>query len=57
MNDKSVGKSSRPTEGYLFSFPDVEWKSGTIRAVGLEGDKVACRHELQTAGEPMRRPR
>jgi beta-galactosidase len=54
VNDRSVGQSSGPRDGYLFSFSDVEWKAGAIRAVGMDGDKVCCRHELRTAGEAKR---
>jgi beta-galactosidase len=54
INDASVGKSSSPKNTYLFSFPDVTWVAGTIRAVGYDssGARVAT-HELQTAGAPV----
>jgi beta-galactosidase len=52
VNDRSLGRSSAPTDGYLFAFPNVEWKAGTIRAVGRKDGKELCRHELTTAGEP-----
>jgi len=54
VNGGSVGKSSRPIDGYLHSFADVEWKPGAIKAVGLDGEKVTCQHELKTAGEAKR---
>jgi beta-galactosidase len=51
VNGTSIGKSSTPTDHYLFSFPNVSWASGTVRAVGYDaaGKEVAS-HELKTAG-------
>jgi beta-galactosidase len=53
VNGTSVGKSSTPTNTYLFSFANVAWSAGTIKAVGYDatGASVAT-HELQTAGAP-----
>src|SRR5262249_747767 len=38
VNGRSVGKQSQPADGYLFSFPDVEWEPGTVKAEGLNED-------------------
>jgi beta-galactosidase len=53
VNDVSLGKSSTPTDDYLFSFPNVAWAAGTIRAVGYNaaGANVAT-HSIATAGAP-----
>lgn len=54
VNGSSLGRSSTPTDHYLFSFPAVSWTPGTIKAVGYDsaGARVA-HHQLQTAGEPV----
>ncbi|HEY2761628.1 MAG TPA: DUF4982 domain-containing protein, partial [Pirellulales bacterium] len=50
LNGKSIGKSNKPEDGYVFAFANVKWEPGTIEAVGYNDDKEACRHELATAG-------
>jgi beta-galactosidase len=51
VNGTSIGKSSTPTDHYLFSFPNVSWASGTVRAVGYDASgKQVASHELETAG-------
>ena len=53
INDKSVGKSSKPADTYVFSFPNVAWAAGSIKAVGYDASGApACQHELKTAGAP-----
>jgi beta-galactosidase len=55
VNGTSVGKSSAPTDTYLFSFPSVTWTAGTIKAVGYDGSgATVAQHQLQTAGAPAR---
>jgi beta-galactosidase len=51
VNGTSIGKSTTPTNGYLFSFPGVAWKSGTIKAVGTKGG-VMVSSQKTTAGAP-----
>jgi len=55
VNGTSVGKSSTPADRYTFSFPNVAWAAGTIKAVGYDmaGAPVA-QHELQTAGPAVK---
>jgi beta-galactosidase len=55
VNGTSIGKSSTPTNTYLFSFPAVAWTAGTIKAVGYDssGANVA-QYQLQTAGAPAK---
>jgi beta-galactosidase len=51
VNGTSIGKSSTPTDTYLFSFPNVRWAAGTIKAVGYDRTgAVVAQHQLQTAG-------
>jgi len=50
LNGKLIGRVDHPNNGYIFAFPDVAWTSGTIKAMGYEGGKAVCDHELTTAG-------
>jgi beta-galactosidase len=38
--------------GYIYQFPDVVFKAGTLKAVATQGGKVVAQQELQTAGAP-----
>ncbi|MFL5306683.1 MAG: DUF4982 domain-containing protein [Polyangia bacterium] len=51
VNGTSVGKVMSPKDGYTFSFPNVTWASGSVKAVGYDatGKQVAT-HEIKTAG-------
>ncbi|HSY19698.1 MAG TPA: DUF4982 domain-containing protein, partial [Candidatus Acidoferrales bacterium] len=51
VNGKSLGKSSTPTNGYIFEFPNVTFAAGKISAVAKAGDKVVAKDEIETAGE------
>jgi beta-galactosidase len=54
VNDVSLGRSSTPTDHYLFSFPNVSWAPGTIKAVGYDNAGMAVtQHQLSTAGAPI----
>lgn len=55
VNGVSKGKDTTPTDHYLFSFPNITWAAGTIRAVGYNsaGTEV-CSYQLQTVGTPAR---
>jgi beta-galactosidase len=51
VNGVSQGKSSSPTDHDVFSWPDVAWASGAIKAVGYDASGTqVCQHELTTAG-------
>ena len=52
LNGKSLGVNTKPDNGFVFAFPDVEFVPGTLRAVGRNGGEIAARHELTTAGAP-----
>jgi len=51
-NGKSLGVNSKPDNGWIFSWPDVEFAPGSLKAVGKNGARVAAQHELTTAGAP-----
>jgi beta-galactosidase len=53
LNGKSLGFGAQ-TNRFLFKFENVEWRPGTLRAVGFDSaGKEICELELQTAGEPV----
>jgi beta-galactosidase len=53
VNGRSISKSMQPSDGFVFTFPNVAWRPGSIKAVGIAIDgKPACAHELVTAGPP-----
>ena len=51
VNGGAETKSSTPTDGYTFSFPNITWATGSIKAVGYDASgKQVCQHQLTTAG-------
>jgi beta-galactosidase len=51
VNGTSAGKSSTPTETYQFSFSNITWATGSVKAVGYDSSgKQVCSHEIKTAG-------
>ncbi|HEX8347732.1 MAG TPA: DUF4982 domain-containing protein, partial [Actinoplanes sp.] len=51
VNGIQVGTSTAPTNEFLYTFPDVAWKAGTITAVGYDaGGAELVRQEKVTAG-------
>jgi beta-galactosidase len=54
VNGKSFGKSSAPTNGYIFAFPEVKFAPGSIKAVATRAGKVLCDAEIKTAREAKR---
>jgi beta-galactosidase len=53
VNGKSLGRA-RPVNGYLFTFPDVVWEPGEIKAVAYAGGKAVATAAKSTAGAPVR---
>jgi beta-galactosidase len=50
LNGKSLGKGEQSSR-FLFTFPDVQWQPGTLRAVGYDSEGVQlCAEERVTAG-------
>ena len=52
VNGKSHGVNTSPESGYIFTFPDVEFSPGTLKAVGRNSGKIVASQELTTAGPP-----
>jgi beta-galactosidase len=51
LNGKSLGQGMQSNR-FLFTFKDVAWQPGTLRAVGVDGmGKDICSAEHQTAGQ------
>jgi len=52
-NGESLGFGDR-SDRFLFTFEDVEWEPGTLRAVGYDGDgQEVCEAVEETVGEPV----
>ncbi|MFD2162156.1 sugar-binding domain-containing protein [Paradesertivirga mongoliensis] len=52
INDKSKGFGER-RDGFAFTFRDIEWQSGTIKAVAYDAqNKKLSEAEIKTAGAP-----
>jgi beta-galactosidase len=49
LNGKTIGKVT-PTSRCLFTFTDVTFEPGTLKAIGYTKGKVVCQQELATAG-------
>jgi beta-galactosidase len=54
LNGKSVGANTSRVDGYIFSFPGIEFTPGSLKAVGSLKGKPVVNHELTTAGPPAR---
>jgi beta-galactosidase len=52
VNGKSHGVNTSPENGFVFSFPDVEFSPGSMKAIGRNDGKAVANHELTTAGPP-----
>jgi beta-galactosidase len=53
VNGQSLGKVS-PTDGFLFTFPNVQFQPGVIKAVGYAKDGTTVQTSIETAGPPAR---
>jgi beta-galactosidase len=52
VNGKSAGVNPKPESGWIFSFPDVEFAPGSLRAVGRDGAKVLAEQTRTSVGPP-----
>ncbi|HWB32070.1 MAG TPA: DUF4982 domain-containing protein [Acidobacteriaceae bacterium] len=52
LNGKSLGTNSKPDSGWIFSFPEVEFAPGSLKAIGRTAGKITAQQELTTAGAP-----
>jgi beta-galactosidase len=51
VNGAAEVKSPTPKDGYTFSFPNITWASGSVKAVGYDASgKAVATHEVKTAG-------
>lgn len=53
VNDKLVAENSKPTSGYVFSFPNVKWESGKIKAEAYIDGKLVAESAKQTSGKAV----
>lgn len=52
LNGKSLGIGQQSSR-FLYTFPNVQWQAGTLRAVGYDAaGKQVCEDARKTAGEP-----
>ncbi len=52
VNGRSLGHA-KATDRFLFTFPDVAWEAGEIKAVASTGGKVAATESKHTVGPAM----
>jgi beta-galactosidase len=50
VNGASLGVNTKPENGYVFAFPNVEFAPGNLKAVGRNAGKTVAEEELTTAG-------
>ncbi len=52
LNGQSLGRA-KPALTYLFTFPDVTWQPGELKAVAYSGGKLVATQSKRTAGQPV----
>jgi beta-galactosidase len=52
VHGKSIGHG-KVSDRYLFTFPDVVWEEGEIKAIGYAGGKAVALQFKRTAGAPV----
>ena len=53
LNGQSLGYGEK-SDGFLFTFKNIEWKPGTISAVGYDANgRQVCSHVINTVGAPV----
>jgi beta-galactosidase len=52
VNGKSAGKVTQPTDGYIYSFPNIAFQPGAIEAIATANGKPVARQRIETAGPP-----
>ena len=53
LNDKSLGKKARPDDDKPRNW-QVEYETGTLKAVGINNGKTVANYELKTHGKPAK---
>lgn len=51
LNGRSLGQGLK-SDGFLFTFKDVHWESGELKAVATDKDGKTSDYQLRTAGVP-----
>jgi beta-galactosidase len=52
VNNRSLGKATQPEDGFIYSFPNVAFEAGAIKAVGTRAGKIVAQERIETAGAP-----
>ncbi|WP_170309859.1 glycoside hydrolase family 2 protein [Seonamhaeicola maritimus] len=52
VNGKLIGVNKTPKSGYLYTFKNVEWEAGEIKAEGIIDNEVRVTQTKTTAGKP-----
>jgi beta-galactosidase len=52
INGKSAGVNSTPENGYIYAFPNVEFASGSLKAIARNDGKPVLQEEIASAGAP-----
>ena len=52
VNGKSAGVNAKPENGWVFSFPDIDFVPGSLKAIGSNAGKPVAQQELTSAGAP-----
>jgi beta-galactosidase len=52
LNGTSLGVSKTPQSGYIYSFPNITFAPGTLKAVATKAGQIVAQQELKTAGDP-----
>jgi beta-galactosidase len=51
LDGKSLGRVDKPEYRFLFTFPKIAWRSGTLEAIGYDkSGKELCRDRRETTG-------
>jgi len=53
VNGKSKGKS-KPENGFQFTFPNIHFEPGVIKAIGYNNGKAMANTEIKTVGAPKK---
>jgi beta-galactosidase len=52
LNGKSLGRQ-RPANRFLFTFPEITWEPGELRAIAYRAGKMVATESKHTVGEPI----
>ena len=54
LNGQSLGVNAHPTDGFVFAFPEIQFHSGDLKAIGRNKGETVCQQELKTSGPAAR---